>query len=71
MQWYNLESRLGFLHVEGEGLFTGKDIVIGEQFRETLLNEGYSVTTEYGLSEELENAMKIKFTTEPKTIFIG
>lgn len=71
MQWYKSESKLGMLHVEGEGFFTGEDMIIGEQFRETLLNEGYFVTTEYGISEQLENAMKIRFTTEPKTIFIG
>ena len=71
MQWYKSESGLGMLHVEGEGFFTGKDLVLREQYREMLLNEGYSVKTEYGLTEELEDAMKVHFTTEPNTIFIG
>ena len=71
MQWFPSESELGMFIVEGEGFFTGVDIQIGEAFKETLLNEGLHVSVEYGVTEQKEQAMKIKFTTQSNTIFIG
>ena len=66
METYVKEMITGTFLLNGEGIFTGEaDILLGEQFAETILNEGLHIDKIYGHSEEGEDALLVSFTYEP------
>lgn len=72
MECYVKEELNGMFLITGEGMFTGEeDILLGQQFVETILNEGFHVACQYGKTDDGQDAMLIKFTTEPNSVLIG
>ena len=71
MEWYHAPETIGTFLINGSGLFTGEaDIELGKLFVESMLNDGFHVTCGYG-DYEGEEAMEVRFTTEPNSFFIG
>lgn len=59
MEWYETKDVLSRSVVNGTGLFTGEqDILVGEEFIQTLLNEGFYVGYRY-----IQDGLEIKFST--------
>ena len=72
MEWYHADPKVGsgVMIINGSSVFTGeKDIELGRMFAETLKNEGMYVTVGYG-DFEGEEAMEVRFTTEPNMVFM-
>lgn len=69
METYVKEMVTGTFLLSGEGVFTGEaDILLGEQFVETILNEGLHVEKIYGHTEDGEDGLLVRFTSEPNTV---
>lgn len=71
MEWYHADPKVGsgYMLVQGTGLFIGDaDIELGQMFAQTILNEGFHVVCGY-CEYEGQNALEVRFTTEPNTIY--